>query len=138
MSEELTDLQAKYIEGVETMSEADARRYFRLLEEVHSAEFRERRLSRLKTRLEAIDRQSRVEQRKRDEHTSLLKARDEFNVITRKWEAQGAVRHDLHEGHVEAWSYEGAELYRWGGGYRPTMHEMLADVQRIDAELTFS
>lgn len=137
MTEEMRNLQAQYIEGVETMSEADVRRYYALLEADYGAEYRERRLEVLGQRIRAIEGQARAEQRKKDVQAALMRAKRDFYEITDRWEAQGALRYYLHERRVEAWSYEGTEIYRWGAGYRPTMFEMLADAQRIDAELTF-
>lgn len=135
MTSGLRRLQAKYLNGVDTLSRSEVERFISLLEGDAGAPFREERLPRLKTRLTAIERQERVEQAEKDEHKALLASRDAFRAITGRWEAEGAIRQDLHGGMTEAWSLDGTELYRWGVGYRPTMHEMLADVQRIDKEV---
>lgn len=135
MTKELSELQSKYIAGVETMADVDVLRYYFLLTHETDAPYRDRRLARLKVRVGTIERQARAEQRRKDEHAALMEAKRKFYEITAGWEAKGAVRQSLHEGHVEAWTLDGVELYRWGGGYRPTMYEMLADAQRIDKEV---
>jgi len=135
LTEERAALQAKYIAGVASMEEADAQRYLTLLEADYGAEHREERIAKLTHRIKTIERIAHAEQRQKDGQASLIAARDAFYAITDRWEAQGAVRHDLHDNHVEAWTYQGVELYRWGGAFRPTMFEMLADAQRIDAEV---
>lgn len=137
MTEELRNLQAKYIAGVDDMEEADARRFLDLLRDNYAAPYRERRITELTRRLADIDRHIRSEQRKADEQAYNVECMRQFRKITERWESLGVERVELHEGNTEAWIYEGERIYEWGTADRPTVTEMLAEVRKIDAGLSF-
>lgn len=136
MTQELTQLQAKYIAGVESMGEADVRRYLTLLEADYGAEFRERRIYILIQRIRAIERIARAEQRRKDDNVRLTEQHRQFTEITDGWIAKGATVRTIGDGARTIWDYGETELYRHGGeiSTRKTVPEMLADAQRIDEE----
>jgi len=139
MTEEMRNLQAQYIEGVETMKEADVRRYYALLEADYGAEYRERRMAQLKAHLRVIDAQARVEQRRKDEQAYYIDCSRKFKSITDGWEAQGAVQYAVADGNADVWAIDGREIFRMYGalsGLGKRIDEYLADAQRVDAELS--
>lgn len=137
MSLKLTDLQAEFIAGYETMSEENARQFLALLEADYGAEFREDRIAKLERRLKTIERLDRSKQQAKVAHDHLIDCGREFREITDRWEANGVTKRFIGDGAYEIWDYGGTELYRWGGSLssRPTIIQMLADAQRIDAEV---
>lgn len=124
---------AHFIDGKETLSEADAREFLTLLIADLDAEFRERRIAQLERYLRNIERAKAAEAER--EATWMAKAR-EIVAVKERWEALGATwecRHDCGVG-VTTWKYHGEEILRWWSF--TTLDEELALVRAGDYRLS--
>ncbi|MBS4195346.1 hypothetical protein [Lederbergia citri] len=126
---EITELQAKYLEGVETMSEEDARRFHEILVADEKASFRAVRLMKLERHLENIE----ATKRASDARERRWQAEaNEYKTLTNQWLALGARWRPIGTA-LTVWEYEGERFYQWWS--RTLITDNIEEARKADAKL---
>lgn len=129
MAKEFTELQAKYLAGVDTMLLADTERFLAVLKDAIGSPFRADRIAKLERHIAGIYRKERAEAEWENEWRTAAR---EYIALTDRWLALGAKWRCLEA--LTKWEYEGVEFYRWWS--RTYITDNIVEAREADVRLT--
>lgn len=121
-------LQGKYVSDFEGMSIDELKTFLSLLEDDIGAPYRERRIRRIKSRIDTIERVENYTDNKRELWRRLA---EEDKAIKSGWERLGATFRTNES--MVTWEYEGKPFYRWFSGV--SVEEEIHRVRKADKRL---
>lgn len=129
---EFRRLQAQYVSDFDAMDTDDLKAFLALLQADSDAPYRESRIRKIERKLDGL---GRAEQTREQREEEWKRAAYEDKAIKERWLELGATWECRHI--LTTWSYEGAEFYRWWGGFnRPKVTEEIVNVRKADERLT--
>ena len=108
ISNRFNDLQGKYVNDFDSMSYSDLNAFLTLLESDSDAHYRNRRIDRIRRRLDHLER---IKEREKSDKERWQRLAIEDKERKERWERLGATFREVES--MVIWEYNGDPFYTW-------------------------